>query len=82
VPKHGLLGRYRGKGGKKPLLLLAHLDVVEAKKEDWKTDPFKLQERDGHYIARGAIDDKAMASAYVSLLGQLRRERCVPNRPS
>jgi acetylornithine deacetylase/succinyl-diaminopimelate desuccinylase-like protein len=40
---------------------LAHIDVVEAKREDWKTDPFKLQEKDGVFTARGAIDDKAMA---------------------
>ncbi|MEJ8846940.1 M20/M25/M40 family metallo-hydrolase [Variovorax rhizosphaerae] len=80
-PKRGnLLARYRGTGAKKPLLLLAHIDVVEAKKEEWKTDPFKLQEQNGYYIARGAIDDKAMASAYVSALGQLKREGFVPNR--
>lgn len=78
--KGNLLGRYKGTGQKKPLLLLAHIDVVEARREDWKTDPFKLQEVDGRYIARGVIDDKAMAASYVSALAQLRREGFKPNR--
>lgn len=80
-PKKGnLVARFRGTGTKKPLLLLAHTDVVEAKKEEWKTDPFKLQEQDGRFIARGAIDDKAMASAYISILAQLKQEGFVPSR--
>ena len=78
--KGNLLGRFKGTGKKKPLLLVAHIDVVEAKREDWKTDPFKLQEVDGRYIARGAIDDKAMAAAYVSVLSQLKREGFKPDR--
>lgn len=78
--KGNLLARYRGSGAAKPILLLAHLDVVEAKRSDWKTDPFKLQEKDGFFIARGAIDDKAMASIFVSVLGQLRKEGFRPNR--
>lgn len=78
--KGNLLARFKGTGQKKPLLLLAHLDVVEAKREDWKTDPFKLQEIDGRYIARGAIDDKAMAASYVSALAQLKREGFQPDR--
>ena len=44
--KGNLLARFKGTGAKRPLLLLAHIDVVEAKREDWKTDPFKLQEKD------------------------------------
>lgn len=80
-PKHGnLVARYRGTGEKKPILLLAHIDVVNAKREEWKTDPFKLTETDGRYIARGAIDDKAMSSAYVSIFDQLRREGFKPKR--
>ena len=78
--KGNLLARYRGTGARKPILLLAHLDVVEAKRADWKTDPFKLQEKDGLFIARGAIDDKAMASIFVSVLGQLRKEGFRPAR--
>lgn len=80
-PKKGnLVARFKGTGQKKPLLLLAHIDVVEAKREDWKTDPFKLEEKDGYFIARGVIDDKAMAAAYISILAQLKREGFVPNR--
>src|SRR3982751_5322961 len=64
--KHNLVARYRGTGARRPLLLLAHLDVVEAKREDWDFDPFKLQEADGYFRARGAIDDKAMAAIFVT----------------
>ena len=80
-PKKGnMVARFKGTGQKRALLLLAHIDVVEAKREDWKTDPFKLQEKDGVFTARGAIDDKAMAASYVSVLAQLKREGFVPNR--
>jgi acetylornithine deacetylase/succinyl-diaminopimelate desuccinylase-like protein len=78
--KGNLVARYKGSGAKKPMLLLAHIDVVEAKRSDWKTDPFKLQEKDGVFTARGSIDDKAMASIYVSVLGQLKREGFAPSR--
>ena len=81
APRKGnLLARYRGSGAKKPMLLLAHLDVVEARREDWKTDPFKLQETNGYFIARGAIDDKAMAAIFVSVFGQLLKEGFKPSR--
>ena len=53
--KGNLVARLRGTGAKKPLLLLAHMDVVEAKREDWAFDPFKLQEVDGFFRARGEI---------------------------
>src|SRR5258708_31811018 len=66
--KGNLVARFRGDGSKKPLLLLAHLDVVEALRADWKTDPFVLQEGDGFFTARGSIDDKAMASPFASSL--------------
>jgi acetylornithine deacetylase/succinyl-diaminopimelate desuccinylase-like protein len=78
--KGNLVVRFKGTGEKKPILLLAHLDVVEAKREDWKTDPFKLQESDGYFTARGAIDCKALASSFVSILSQLKREGYTPNR--
>src|SRR5712692_2297189 len=78
--KGNLVARFRGDGSKKPLLLLAHLDVVEALRADWKTDPFVLQESDGFFTARGSIDDKAMASAFVSILSQLKREGFRPKR--
>ena len=51
----GLVARLRGSGAKRPLLLVAHMDVVEAKREDWAFDPFKLQETDGFFRARGAV---------------------------
>lgn len=80
-PKKGnLVLRFKGDGSKKPLLLLAHIDVVEARREDWKTDPFKLQETGGYFTARGSIDDKAMASALVSVVGQLKQEGFKPRR--
>jgi len=78
--KGNLVVRWKGDGSKKPVLLLAHIDVVEAKREDWKTDPFILQEGDGYFTARGAIDDKAMAAALVSVLDQLKREGFKPQR--
>jgi acetylornithine deacetylase/succinyl-diaminopimelate desuccinylase-like protein len=51
-----------------PLLLLAHIDVVEAKREDWERDPFILIEEDGYFYARGARDDKAMAAIFVDAM--------------
>jgi acetylornithine deacetylase/succinyl-diaminopimelate desuccinylase-like protein len=78
--KGNLVVRFKGDGSKKPLLLLAHMDVVEAKREDWKTDPFKLKEDDGYFTARGSSDDKAMAASFVSILSQLKRENFKPSR--
>ena len=72
--KGNLVLRMKGDGSKKPVLLLAHVDAVEAKREDWKTDPFVLQEDGGYFTARASVDDKAMASSFVSILGQLKRE--------
>ncbi len=78
--KGNLVARLRGTGAKKPLLLLAHLDVVEARREDWAFDPFTLQETDGFFRARGAIDDKAMAAIFVATLIRLRAEGAAPER--
>ena len=79
--RHGnLVARLRGSGKEKPLLLLAHLDVVEARREDWSTDPFTLVEKDGYYYARGSQDDKAMAAIWIATLIRLKREGYVPNR--
>lgn len=78
--KRNLVARYRGTGGRKPLLLLAHLDVVEAKREDWSFDPFAFTERDGFFYGRGTTDDKAMASAFVANLIRLREENYKPDR--
>jgi acetylornithine deacetylase/succinyl-diaminopimelate desuccinylase-like protein len=83
--KHNLVVRYRGKGGAgapKPLLLLAHLDVVEALKADWSNDldPFVFIERDGYYYGRGTSDDKAMAAILMANLIRLKREGFQPAR--
>ena len=80
-PKKGnLVARLRGSGAKKPLLLLAHIDTVNAKREDWQRDPFKLIEENGYFYARGAADDKAMASALVAIMIQLKQQNVRPNR--
>ena len=66
-PKKGnLVARYRGTGAKKPIMLLGHLDVVEAKREDWQRDPFKLVEENGYFYARGASDDKSMVAVFTA----------------
>ncbi|MUM17781.1 M20/M25/M40 family metallo-hydrolase [Mycobacterium sp. CBMA271] len=65
----------------KPILLLAHIDVVEAKREDWKRDPFTLAEENGYFYARGAEDDKAMAAIFVDSLIRYRTEKFVPKVP-
>jgi acetylornithine deacetylase/succinyl-diaminopimelate desuccinylase-like protein len=80
-PKKGnLVARLHGTGKEKPLLLLAHLDVVEAKREDWSMDPFVLTEQDGYYYGRGTSDDKAMASIWIATLIRLKQEHFVPDR--
>ncbi len=63
-----------------PILLLAHIDVVNARPSDWKRDPFKLVEENGYFYARGAIDDKAMASIFVDSLMRFKREGFRPKR--
>jgi acetylornithine deacetylase/succinyl-diaminopimelate desuccinylase-like protein len=72
--KGNLVARLRGSGSEKPLVLLAHLDVVEAKREDWSVDPFVLLEQDGYFYGRGTLDDKAMASIFTTILLRLARE--------
>jgi acetylornithine deacetylase/succinyl-diaminopimelate desuccinylase-like protein len=64
----------------KPILLLAHIDVVEARREDWKRDPFKLVEEDGWFYARGVSDDKSMAAIFTDSLIRYRKEGYVPRR--
>jgi acetylornithine deacetylase/succinyl-diaminopimelate desuccinylase-like protein len=64
----------------RPILLLAHIDVVEAHREDWERDPFKLIEEGGYFYARGSLDDKSMAATWVDTLIRLRDERTKPRR--
>jgi acetylornithine deacetylase/succinyl-diaminopimelate desuccinylase-like protein len=78
--KGNLVLRYRGTGARRPLLLLAHLDVVEAKREDWSMDPFTFTEKDGFFYGRGTSDDKAMASQFVANLIRLKEEGFRPDR--
>jgi acetylornithine deacetylase/succinyl-diaminopimelate desuccinylase-like protein len=64
----------------KPILLLAHIDVVEAKREDWDRDPFKLVEDNGWFYARGSSDDKAMAAVFTDSLIRYKQEGFKPRR--
>jgi acetylornithine deacetylase/succinyl-diaminopimelate desuccinylase-like protein len=85
VPDHpregGLVAVYPGTDAKlKPMLLLAHIDVVEAKREDWQRDPFKLVEEDGWFYARGASDDKAMAAVFTDSLVRYLQSGFKPRR--
>jgi len=78
--KGNLVARLRGTGAAKPLLLLAHLDVVEAKREDWSFDPFTFLEKDGFFYGRGTSDDKSMAAQFVANLIRLKEEGFKPDR--
>jgi acetylornithine deacetylase/succinyl-diaminopimelate desuccinylase-like protein len=78
--KQNLVVRYRGSGARRPILLLAHLDVVAALRDDWSMDPFTFTERDGYYYGRGTTDDKAMAAIFVANLLRYKREGYVPDR--
>ncbi|HEV7921368.1 MAG TPA: M20/M25/M40 family metallo-hydrolase, partial [Thermoanaerobaculia bacterium] len=78
--KGNLVARLHGSGAKKPLLLLAHLDVVEAKREDWSVDPFTFLEKDGYFYGRGTGDDKAMAAIWIATLIRFKQEGFVPKR--
>ena len=81
APRKGnLVARLRGTGARKPILLVAHLDVVPASREDWSVDPFKLTEKDGYFYARGSGDDKYMAAAFVANLIRYKQEGYRPDR--
>jgi acetylornithine deacetylase/succinyl-diaminopimelate desuccinylase-like protein len=81
APRRGnLVARLRGTGARRPILLIAHLDAVEAKREDWDFDPFKLQEVNGYFRGRGSIDDKAMAAIFVANLIEYVKEGFKPDR--
>ena len=77
----GLVAVYPGRDPRqKAILLLAHIDVVEAAREDWTRDPFTLVEENGSFYARGAMDDKAEASIWVDLLIRYKSENYRPRR--
>jgi acetylornithine deacetylase/succinyl-diaminopimelate desuccinylase-like protein len=78
--QHNLVARLRGSGTARPVLLLAHLDVVEAKREDWSLDPFTFVEKDRYFYGRGTTDDKAQAAIWIATLIRFKQEGFVPNR--
>ena len=85
VPEHpkdgGLVVVYPGTSKTlKPILLLAHIDVVEAKRADWVRDPFTLIEEDGYFYARGTVDDKAQAAVYTDTLIRFAKTGYKPKR--
>ncbi|HET9459945.1 MAG TPA: M20/M25/M40 family metallo-hydrolase [Sphingomicrobium sp.] len=76
-----LIARWRAdKPTKKPIILLAHMDVVEAKRSDWKQDPFEFIERDGYFYGRGTSDDKQGVIATTAALLKLKAQGFKPNR--
>jgi acetylornithine deacetylase/succinyl-diaminopimelate desuccinylase-like protein len=81
--KGNLVVRYRSRNASaaaKPVLLLAHLDVVAAKRSDWPRDPFTLHEENGYFLGRGTSDDKAMAAMFVAMLLRYKQEGFAPDR--
>ncbi|MEH3102922.1 MAG: M20/M25/M40 family metallo-hydrolase [Sphingomonas phyllosphaerae] len=85
VPEHpndgGIVAVLNGSDAlAKPILLLGHLDVVAAKRDDWQRDPFKLVEEGGYYYARGAVDDKAMAAIWADAMIRFRQQKYRPKR--
>src|SRR5206468_6790622 len=78
--KGNLVARLRGSGAGRPILLLAHLDVVEAKREDWSVDPFVFLERDGFFYGRGTSDIKYGAAILVANLARLAESHVRPSR--
>jgi len=79
--KGNLVVRYRGRaGGKKPILLLSHIDVVAANPEDWTLPPFQFIERDGTFYGRGVADDKDEGAIHLALIMRMKAEGYVPDR--
>ncbi len=78
--KGNLVARLRGSGKREPILLLAHIDVVEALPSDWSFDPFTFLEQDGYFYGRGTSDDKAMAAIWIANLILMKRQGYVPDR--
>src|SRR5450755_1637377 len=78
--KKNLVVRIHGTGRRKPVLFIGHLDVVEARREDWSTDPFKLVEQDGFFYGRGTEDMKEGDAMLVTNLIRLKKENYVSDR--
>ena len=78
--KKNLVVRLHGSGQRKPVLLIGHLDVVEARREDWTTDPFKFVEKDGYFYGRGTQDMKDGDAIMVATLIRLKQSGFRPNR--
>jgi len=78
--KKNLVLRYHGTGKHKPILLIGHLDVVEARREDWPTDPFQFVEKDGYYYGRGTQDMKCGDAIWIADLIRLKKEGYQPDR--
>ena len=78
--KKNLVVRLRGTGKRKPVLFIGHLDVVEARREDWTIDPFQFVEKDGFFYGRGTNDMKAGDAMMVTNFIRLKKEGYLPDR--
>src|SRR6266705_2187929 len=78
--KKNMVARLRGTGKHKPVLLIGHLDVVEARREDWSTDPFKFVEQEGFYYGRGTQDMKGGDAIMVTTLIRMKKDGYKPDR--
>lgn len=78
--KKNLVVRYRGAGKRKPILFIGHLDVVEARREDWTSDPFVFLEKDGFFYGRGTEDMKSGDALLVATFVRLKKEGYLPDR--
>jgi len=78
--KKNLVARFRGTGKRKPILFIGHLDVVEARREDWTTDPFDFIEKDGYFYGRGTEDMKEGDAILVSNFIRMKKENYLPDR--
>jgi acetylornithine deacetylase/succinyl-diaminopimelate desuccinylase-like protein len=78
--KGNMVARYRGTGERKPILLIGHLDVVEARRSDWSMDPFQFIEKDGYFYGRGTQDMKGSDAIWVTEFIRLRKEAYKPDR--
>jgi acetylornithine deacetylase/succinyl-diaminopimelate desuccinylase-like protein len=78
--KKNLVARLRGTGARKPVLFIGHLDVVEARRQDWTTDPFEFLEKDGYFYGRGTEDMKEGDAILVTNFIRLKKEGYLPDR--